>query len=47
MLTARDQLLQTATRLFYQRGYRAVGVDTILAESGVAKMTLYRLPKTI
>ena len=40
--TARGQLLETAARLFFQRGYRAIGVDTIVAESGVGKMTLYR-----
>lgn len=39
---ARDRILETAERLFYRDGYRAVGVDTIVAESGVAKMTLYR-----
>lgn len=38
----KEKLFQTATRLFYQHGYRAVGVDTIAAESGVGKMTLYR-----
>jgi AcrR family transcriptional regulator len=39
---ARERILQTAERLFYRDGYRAVGVDTIVAESGVAKMTMYR-----
>jgi AcrR family transcriptional regulator len=39
---AKDKLFQTAARLFHQQGYRAVGVDTIAAESGVGKMTLYR-----
>jgi len=39
---ARERILETAERLFYRDGYRAVGVDTIIAESGVAKMTLYR-----
>jgi AcrR family transcriptional regulator len=39
---ARKRILDTAARLFYRDGYRAVGVDTIIAESGVAKMTLYR-----
>lgn len=39
---ARERILGTAARLFYRDGYRAVGVDTIIAESGVAKMTLYR-----
>jgi AcrR family transcriptional regulator len=38
----KDQLFQTAARLFYQHGYRAIGVDTIAAESGIGKMTLYR-----
>ncbi|MDQ8182122.1 TetR/AcrR family transcriptional regulator [Pelagicoccus sp. SDUM812005] len=37
----RDLLLETAFRLFYLSGYHAVGIDTILAEAGVAKMTLY------
>jgi AcrR family transcriptional regulator len=39
---ARERILETAQHLFYRDGYRAVGVDTIVAESGVAKMTLYR-----
>jgi AcrR family transcriptional regulator len=38
----KDKLFETATRLFYQHGYRAVGVDTIAAEAGIGKMTLYR-----
>lgn len=41
-ITPKDQLFQTAARLFYQHGYRAIGVDTIAAESGIGKMTLYR-----
>jgi AcrR family transcriptional regulator len=40
--TPRQRLLDTAARLFYERGFQAVGVDEIVAESGVAKMTLYR-----
>lgn len=39
---ARDRILDTASRLFYARGLRAVGVDTIIAESGVAKATFYK-----
>jgi AcrR family transcriptional regulator len=39
---ARRRILDTAARLFYRDGFRAVGIDTIVAESGVAKMTLYR-----
>lgn len=38
----KDKLFQTAARLFYQHGYRAIGVDTLASESGVGKMTLYR-----
>ena len=37
----RDLLLETAWSLFCQNGYRAVGIDTVLAKAGVAKMTLY------
>jgi AcrR family transcriptional regulator len=40
--TPKEKLFQTAARLFYQHGYRAIGVDTIAAESGIGKMTLYR-----
>ncbi|HIP77475.1 MAG TPA: TetR/AcrR family transcriptional regulator, partial [Kiloniellaceae bacterium] len=37
----REHLVDTATQLFSRHGYRATGIDTILAEAGVAKMTLY------
>jgi len=37
----RDLLLDTAADLFYREGYHAVGIDRILAEAGLAKMTLY------
>lgn len=37
----RDLLLDTANRLFYRDGFHAVGIDLILAEAGLAKMTLY------
>jgi AcrR family transcriptional regulator len=40
--TARDRILDTAKRLFYRDGLRATGIDKIIAESGVAKMSLYR-----
>jgi AcrR family transcriptional regulator len=40
--SARDRILETAARLFYQDGFRATGIDRIIAESGVAKMSLYR-----
>lgn len=39
---ARERILETAFRLFYAKGIRAVGVDLIIAESGVAKATFYK-----
>ena len=39
---AKNAVLETAERLFYAEGYRAVGVDRVIAESGVAKATFYR-----
>ncbi len=39
---ARQRILETADRLFYQGGIRAVGIDRIIAEAGVAKMSLYK-----
>lgn len=38
----REHILETATSLFYAHGIRAVGVDLIVAEAGVAKTSLYR-----
>ncbi len=38
----REQLLETATRLFYRNGCHTTGIDQVLAEAGVAKMTLYK-----
>ncbi|WP_442508384.1 TetR/AcrR family transcriptional regulator [Novipirellula sp. SH528] len=38
---ARQRILETAERLFYAEGVRAVGIDRIISESEVAKMTLY------
>ena len=40
--SAREQILDTAYELFTQRGIRAVGVDEVIARSGVAKATLYK-----
>lgn len=36
------QILDVASELFYEQGIHAVGVDTIAAESGVSKPTLYK-----
>ena len=38
---ARQRMVETAEQLFYAEGVRAVGIDRIIAEAGVAKMTLY------
>ena len=37
----RDHLVDTALALFQRDGYHATGIDRILGEAGVAKMTLY------
>jgi AcrR family transcriptional regulator len=37
----RDELVETALELFGREGFHATGIDRILAEAGVAKMTLY------
>lgn len=39
---ARQRILETADRLFYREGIRAVGIDRIIAEAEVAKMSLYK-----
>jgi AcrR family transcriptional regulator len=41
-LPARERILLTAHDLFYRDGIRATGIDRIIAESGVAKLTFYR-----
>jgi AcrR family transcriptional regulator len=38
----RQRILETASEMFYREGVRAVGIDAIIARSGVAKMSLYR-----
>lgn len=35
------KILDTAAELFYRHGLRGVGIDQVIAESGVAKSTLY------
>jgi AcrR family transcriptional regulator len=39
--SARQRILGTASALFYRVGIRAVGIDRIIAEAGVAKATFY------
>ena len=38
----RDRIMQTARDLFYSRGIRAVGVDSIACGAGTNKMSFYR-----
>jgi AcrR family transcriptional regulator len=42
-ISARERILATASELFYHEGIRAIGVDTVVEQSGVSKTTLYRL----
>jgi len=39
-LSKREQLIQAATRLFAEQGYRATGIDQIAEVAGVTKKTL-------
>lgn len=38
----REKLVDTALKLFYDQGFHVVSVDTILAEAGISKPTLYK-----
>ncbi len=38
---AAERILRAASEMFYRKGIRAVGVDSIAAEAGVTKKTLY------
>ncbi len=40
--SARERIFDTASELFYRKGIRAVGVETIAAEADTTKMSLYR-----
>lgn len=39
--SARERVLEAASTLFYRKGIRGVGVDTIIERAGVAKATFY------
>ncbi len=41
-LSARDKILLKAHELFYRDGIRATGIDRIIKEAGVTKVTFYR-----
>ncbi|MCK1390172.1 TetR/AcrR family transcriptional regulator [Bradyrhizobium sp. 1] len=42
VLAPRERILKTASDLFYRFSINSVGIDRIIAESGVAKMTFYK-----
>ncbi|CAN7354911.1 TetR/AcrR family transcriptional regulator [Pararhizobium sp. LjRoot238] len=42
VLAPRERVLKTASDLFYRLSINSVGIDRIIAESGVAKMTFYK-----
>ncbi|MFJ3347774.1 TetR/AcrR family transcriptional regulator [Enterobacter bugandensis] len=41
-ISVRDKILLTAHDLFYSNGFRATGVDTLIKEAMVTKVTFYR-----
>ena len=38
----KQRVLETADKLFYAEGIRAVGIDRLIEESGIAKASFYR-----
>lgn len=40
--SVREKILTVAGNLFFQHGYRAIGIDLIIEQAGIAKATLYR-----
>lgn len=42
MLPPRERIMQAASQLFYAEGIRATGIDRLIAEAGVTKVTFYR-----
>ena len=40
--SARDKVFEVASDLFYRKGIHAVGVEQIVKDAGVAKISLYR-----
>lgn len=42
MTKVRDRILETASDLFYRKGIQAVGVDAIIVQADVARMSFYR-----
>ena len=40
--SVREQIVETASRLFYKQGYHATGINQIIDESDIAKASLYQ-----
>jgi AcrR family transcriptional regulator len=40
-ISPRERILATAADLFFHQGYRATGINEVIARSGVAKATFY------
>ena len=41
-ISARNRILRAAQDLFYRNGIRATGIDRVISEAGVTKVTIYR-----
>lgn len=41
-LSKRDEIILQAFQVFYKHGFHASGVDSLLADSGISKRTLYK-----
>lgn len=37
----RDELIETAMNVFYREGFNSTGIDRVLREAGISRMTLY------
>jgi len=40
--SAKERILETASRLFYQQGFNSTGINQIIAEAGIAIGSLYK-----
>ena len=40
--TKRDEIVQKALEVFYRNGFHATGMDTIVAEIGISKTSIYK-----
>lgn len=38
----RDEIVRQAYRIFYENGFHATGVDSLMADSGISKRTVYK-----